>query len=45
MWFFATICVAVLASVIVIWARIESRKEKIRLEEGKFSAEDFDIFE
>lgn len=45
MWFLAAICLAITGSIIAIWVKIESRKEKVRLEEGKLSAEDFEIRE
>lgn len=35
MWLLAAICLAVAASIIAIWVKIENRKEKIRLEEGE----------
>ena len=42
-WLFATLSLIIIASVIAIWAKIENRKEKARLEAGELSADDFEI--
>jgi len=45
MWFFADLCLIILASILAIWAKVESRKEKDRLDESQLSADDFEIIE
>ena len=42
-WFLIVIALIILSSIIVIFIRIESRKEKIRVEQGDLSADDFKI--
>lgn len=46
MWFFTVICLIVLTSAIVVWTRIEQRREKNRLDKREeLSADDFEIRE
>ncbi len=45
MWIFAVIFLIIFALIVAVWAKIEGRKEKDRLEKGRLSAEDFEIIE
>ena len=42
-WFLIVILFIVLASVAIIFVRMEGKKEIKRLEEGNLSADDFDL--
>lgn len=44
-WFILVLVVIFLASVVAILVRIEARGEAERVEEGDFSADDFEIVE
>jgi hypothetical protein len=44
-WFSIVLVIMFLASIVAILIRIDGRKEVDRLEDGDFSADDFDIIE
>jgi len=44
-WSLIVFALIVLSSVVVIFVRANSRKEKNRIEKGDLSADDFDIIE
>ncbi len=43
--FLLDIMIIIIASILVLWARVEGRKEKNRIIVGDFKAEDFEIIE
>lgn len=44
-WFLIVVVLIILSSIISIFVRMETRKEKERVESGELSADDFDIIE
>jgi len=44
-WFLIVLAIVVLSSIVIVFVRIENRKEAERLEGGDLIADDFDIIE